>query len=96
MDKRRLVFPPAPASIIAGILWVIYNLMFSRAMTMAIFSGSIFGYVGYDLTHYYLHHGTPWLGYFKALKHHHMKHHFGYPDSGSHKHLLHEVNPFDS
>ena len=88
MDKRRLVFPPAPASIVAGILWVSYRLVFSPAMTMAVFAGSIFGYVAYDLTHYYLHHGTPWLAYFRALKQYHMKHHFSYPDLGNSLRLI--------
>ena len=41
-----------------------------------LFVGAILGYMCYDLTHYYLHHGTPYFAYFQRLKSYHVKHHF--------------------
>ncbi len=41
-----------------------------------VLTGSIVGYMCYDLTHYYLHHGTPSFAYFRRLKSYHVKHHF--------------------
>lgn len=44
--------------------------------TWAVVCGLVLGYIGYDLTHYYLHHGTPSTPYFTRLKAVHMVHHF--------------------
>lgn len=45
-------------------------------MALAVFAGSISGYIVYDMIHYYLHHGTPYGSYFRALKRYHVKHHY--------------------
>lgn len=45
--------------------------------------GLVIGYVGYDLTHYYLHYGSPKKGgYFDRLRSYHVRHHFESPDLG--------------
>ena len=76
MDKKRLVFPPAPASILAVVLYNLYLLVSPAPVAQVMFAGTIVGYMGYDLIHYYLHHGTPFLHYFQDLKTYHVKHHF--------------------
>ena len=38
--------------------------------------GMLVAYIAYDLTHYYLHHGTPSLAYFRRLRAVHMHHHY--------------------
>lgn len=45
-------------------------------------AGFIFGYVMYDVTHYYIHHNKPYLGYFRSLKDYHILHHYKNPQLG--------------
>ncbi|KAL3859185.1 hypothetical protein ACJMK2_009414 [Sinanodonta woodiana] len=76
MDKYRLVFPPLPASILALMIYGSFAIFWPKAVCQGLFAGTILGYIFYDLTHYYLHHGTPGFGYFRSLKKYHVKHHF--------------------
>ena len=39
-------------------------------------AGFLVGYVGYDLIHYYIHHGAPKSGHFSEMKTYHNKHHY--------------------
>lgn len=58
MDRLRLVMPPALFLILATPFWKLAHFLFSydwNAAT-AVYCGGIFGYVCYDLTHYFLHH----------------------------------------
>ncbi|KAF7558339.1 hypothetical protein G7046_g5817 [Stylonectria norvegica] len=77
MDKYRLVMPPTLFVVLATPFWylahvVIYHSWYAAT---AVYCGAIFGYVCYDLTHYFLHHENLPLWY-KALKKHHLQHHF--------------------
>lgn len=57
MDKLRLVMPPALFAVLAYPFWHLAHFVFREwHVSTAIFSGAIFGYVLYDLTHYFLHH----------------------------------------
>ena len=75
-DRMRLVFPPITAALIiyvplAHILPVTVN------EGRGLLAGALIGYIMYDLTHYYLHHGSPKPGsYFGDLKSYHVAHHF--------------------
>jgi 4-hydroxysphinganine ceramide fatty acyl 2-hydroxylase len=58
MDKYRLVMPPAMLTILTIPFWHLAHAIFFydwHAAT-AVFSGGLFGYICYDLTHYFLHH----------------------------------------
>lgn len=82
LDRGRLVFPP-----VAGILMMLpflffFQILLHRAMANALIAGALVGYMLYDLTHYYLHHGKPTSSYFRRLKEHHMQHHYRDPDHG--------------
>jgi 4-hydroxysphinganine ceramide fatty acyl 2-hydroxylase len=58
MDKYRLVMPPALLTMLAFPFWHLAHALFFydwNAAT-AVFCGGLFGYVCYDLTHYFLHH----------------------------------------
>ncbi|XP_033755379.1 fatty acid 2-hydroxylase-like [Pecten maximus] len=76
LDKKRLVFPPVPATILGITLYTIYATVIPHAITLSLAAGTVTGYIIYDLTHYFLHHGRPTLPYFKSLKKYHVKHHF--------------------
>lgn len=69
------MFPPALAVGVMCILWPTFALLFSAAQECAFLSGGFVGYIAYDLTHYYLHHGRP-FGPVRRLKRRHMDHHY--------------------
>ena len=82
-DTSRLVFPPVPASLAIAFFYLVLRLILSAAAAGTVFAGSLLGYVIYDLTHYYLHFGSPHKGsYLYHLKAHHVKHHFAHHRSG--------------
>ncbi len=72
MDPDRLVFPPA----LGLILWGLVYFAFSKAGDWAVlvFLGIHFGYVCYDMTHYFIHHSKG--GALHWLKRYHAKHHY--------------------
>ena len=76
MDRMRLVFPTVPATIFASLIFGLYSLLVPWPVAQAMFAGTLVGYMIYDLTHYYIHHGTPFTAYFRNLKRYHVKHHF--------------------
>lgn len=74
-DRYRLVMPPAVSiGLFVTCLWF-YTAVFGRH-GWALHAGFTLGYMYYDLTHYYLHHGRPRHPYLRRLKKHHMLHHF--------------------
>jgi 4-hydroxysphinganine ceramide fatty acyl 2-hydroxylase len=58
MDKLRLVMPPALFTALATPFYHLAHAVFYWDWYVAttVFSGGIFGYICYDLTHYFLHH----------------------------------------
>jgi hypothetical protein len=59
MDKDRLVFPPAAAFIIIAVLYTTYRIILPYSIFCCFAAGKLFGYICYDMIHYYLHHGSP-------------------------------------
>ncbi|WVZ25757.1 hypothetical protein V8G54_004301 [Vigna mungo] len=68
MDSYRLVFPPVAAAILALPIWNLVKLICTPSIAPAVFGGILLGYVMYDCTHYYLHHGQPKSEVPKSLK----------------------------
>lgn len=58
MDKYRLVMPPTLFIALATPFWYLAQAVFywNWCAATAVFCGGIFGYICYDLTHYFLHH----------------------------------------
>ncbi|KAK3683902.1 inositolphosphorylceramide-B C-26 hydroxylase [Podospora appendiculata] len=77
MDKYRLVMPPTMFFVLAAPFWKLAHSIFywDWSVATAVFCGGITGYIGYDLTHYFLHHQNLPLWY-KELKKYHLQHHF--------------------
>ena len=76
-DPYHLVFPPAPAALIAITIYSIFSLFLPACIMKGWFAGTALGYVTYDLIHYYLHHGHPEPNsYFGRLKKWHIRHHY--------------------
>ncbi|KAJ4975569.1 hypothetical protein NE237_000675 [Protea cynaroides] len=82
MDGLRLVFPPAATAILTVPFWQLLRLFTTPSSTPALFGGGMLGYVMYDVTHYYLHHGRPSTEVPRKLKKYHMNHHFRIQDKG--------------
>ncbi|CAL9113816.1 dihydroceramide fatty acyl 2-hydroxylase FAH1 [Musa acuminata AAA Group] len=82
MDGLRLVFPPAATAILCVPFWNVVKLIATPSTTPALFGGGLFGYVMYDCTHYYLHHGQPSKDPAKNLKRYHLNHHFRIQNKG--------------
>ncbi|KAJ7947376.1 fatty acid hydroxylase 2 [Quillaja saponaria] len=59
VDGLRLVFPPAATAVLCLPFWNLLKFMSTPSTTPALFGGGLLGYVMYDVTHYYLHHGQP-------------------------------------
>jgi sterol desaturase/sphingolipid hydroxylase (fatty acid hydroxylase superfamily) len=74
-DKYRLVMPP---TVSMTIFWVFLglNLLVMGGYGFAFHAGLTAGYMTYDLTHYYTHHGRAKSGRMRQLRQHHMHHHF--------------------
>ncbi|XP_072836585.2 fatty acid 2-hydroxylase [Pogona vitticeps] len=82
-DDTRLVFPPIPASLVIFFLYLVSKAVFPEALGLSLFAGGLFGYVVYDMTHYYFHYGSPKPGtYLQRLKSYHVKHHFVHQKTG--------------
>lgn len=95
-DGSRLVFPPVPASLVIAFFYVTLRLILPEAVGGTLFAGGLLGYVLYDMTHYYLHFGSPHKGsYLYSMKAHHVKHHFAHQKSGELARGL-PVSPTDS
>ncbi|XP_060203120.1 dihydroceramide fatty acyl 2-hydroxylase FAH2-like [Lycium barbarum] len=82
MDGLRLVFPPAATAILLLPLWSLVKLLVPFTYAPAFLGGGLLGYIMYDCTHYYLHHGKPLKGVSHSLKRYHMDHHFKVQDKG--------------
>ncbi|KAH9490969.1 Fatty acid 2-hydroxylase [Bulinus truncatus] len=83
MDPTRLVFPPLPASFFAVPFYFLCISLFPVGLSQITFAGIVSGYMGYDLIHYYLHHGEkPSLAYFQQLKSYHNLHHYKHQQLG--------------
>ena len=74
-DKMRLVMPPSVSIPLAVIFFLGFYVVLGNAAFPA-FGGFILGYLGYDYTHYYLHHVVPKTTVGKKLREQHMRHHF--------------------
>lgn len=58
MDRLRLVMPPTLFALLATPFWKLAQTVFfyNWYAATAVYCGGIFGYICYDLTHYFLHH----------------------------------------
>ncbi|KAL1598883.1 fatty acid alpha-hydroxylase [Paraconiothyrium brasiliense] len=77
MDKYRLVMPPTLFAALAAPFWKFahFIIFWNWHGALVAYCGGVFGYVCYDMTHYFLHHrNLP--AYWRELKKYHLKHHF--------------------
>ncbi|HKB85252.1 MAG TPA: sterol desaturase family protein [Ignavibacteriaceae bacterium] len=75
-DSRRLVMPPSISIPLALLFYFIFTLILGTMYVAPFFVGFILGYLGYDMTHYAVHHYNMHNRVWLAIKNHHMKHHY--------------------
>ena len=80
-DKYRLVMPPAVSITLFFTFLAIWWLLLGSRWVWSFHAGFVFGYMLYDMTHYWVHHASPKSKYGRQLKKHHMLHHFKDPTS---------------
>ena len=85
MCKTRLVMPPVISLPIALFFYIVYWCLFSVVLRqplwlLPVFSGSVLGYVIYDMVHYILHHAKLKKGYLAMCRRQHMRHHVTCPN----------------
>lgn len=83
--KTRLVMPPVVSIPLALLFYGFFALIFGQLLGSPywigpVFSGFIIGYLAYDITHYATHHWPMRSGLLKAIKRHHMRHHYKTPN----------------
>ncbi|KAJ3174987.1 fatty acid alpha-hydroxylase [Geranomyces variabilis] len=76
MDRMRLVMPPALSIALAYGLWCFFSMFLPLNLCFGLATGVIPGYFGYDLIHYYLHHGRPFAEHLREMKSYHLDHHY--------------------
>ncbi|KAF3199195.1 fatty acid alpha-hydroxylase [Orbilia oligospora] len=83
MDRYRLVMPPTLFIALATPFWKLAHTLFAHNWYVGtgVFCGGIFGYICYDLTHYFLHH-KKLPSYYQELKKYHLQHHFADYENG--------------
>jgi sterol desaturase/sphingolipid hydroxylase (fatty acid hydroxylase superfamily) len=79
-DPDRLVMPPFATLVVALLLWLPIRWAFGPLYNTAFFGGLVLGYVGYDQTHFWLHHAIPTTAAGKWMRKYHMVHHFSTPE----------------
>ncbi|KAK4504854.1 hypothetical protein PRZ48_002817 [Zasmidium cellare] len=77
MDRLRLVMPPTLFVVLATPFWKLAHTVFfyDWYAAVAVYCGGIFGYICYDMTHYFLHH-KKLPSFYQELKKYHLQHHF--------------------
>lgn len=75
-DPLRLVMPPLLSLPIMLCALLITRLIVGPVLVWPVLAGFILGYVGYDSTHYWLHHAQPRTLMMRRLRALHMAHHF--------------------
>ncbi|SCU88966.1 LAME_0E01772g1_1 [Lachancea meyersii CBS 8951] len=75
MDRYRLVMPPTLFVLLCTPFYKLVFGLLPHYWACAGFAGGMFGYMCYDLTHYFLHHAKL-PTYLQKLKRYHMEHHY--------------------
>ncbi|KAG1143593.1 hypothetical protein G6F37_006676 [Rhizopus arrhizus] len=76
MDRLRLVVPPALFVVLAYPWVTLAHTIFPPFVAYGIVGGGIFGYICYDMTHYYVHHAKVIPFHFTEMKKYHLAHHY--------------------
>ena len=74
-DKDRLVMPLGASIPLGIIFYALFYVLMGHRIGEPFFAGFVLGYLGYDGTHYAVHHFRQTTRIGKWVKRHHMRHH---------------------
>jgi sterol desaturase/sphingolipid hydroxylase (fatty acid hydroxylase superfamily) len=74
-DTRRLVMPPSVSIPLAALFFLGFRWALGP-YALAAFAGFIAGYLFYDTTHYFTHHGPARTAWSRAQRRRHFRHHY--------------------
>ena len=74
-DKDRLVMPLGASVPLGIIFYALYYVLLGHRIGEPFYAGFVLGYLGYDGTHYAVHHFRQTTRIGKWVKRHHMRHH---------------------
>lgn len=80
-DQYRLVMPPAVSIALYFLFLALWRTLLGP-YGFTFHAGFTLGYMFYDVSHYYMHHGPPSFEWFRKLRKHHMVHHSPRTDRG--------------
>jgi 4-hydroxysphinganine ceramide fatty acyl 2-hydroxylase len=72
----RLVVPPTLFVALAYPWITLAHFLFPPMMAYGVVAGGMFGYICYDMTHYYVHHAKVIPFHFTEMKKYHLAHHY--------------------
>jgi dihydroceramide fatty acyl 2-hydroxylase len=75
-DPLRLVMPPSVSIPLGAAVFGLFYLALGHRLVGGVTAGFFAGYLVYDMTHFYVHHGHPRSRVAKVLRERHMRHHF--------------------
>ena len=81
-DAMRLVMPPSASIPLATGFYFLFDALLPANNIFGFFPGFILGYLVYDISHYAIHHFNFKGSFWKAIKQHHMLHHYQDPTKG--------------
>ncbi len=79
-DATRLVMPLGASLPLALLIAALLYLLGKPFATVPYFCGIVAGYLFYDFTHWSTHYRTPLTAWGRAIRAHHMAHHFAVTD----------------
>ena len=80
-DTTRLVLPPTLSITLSVGFYLLFTALFTPGVAHAAFGGLLFGYLIYDMLHWFTHVGAPKNRVLKHLRKQHMIHHFRQPNT---------------
>ncbi len=81
-DKDRLVMPLGASIPLGIVIYALVHYLVGNTYGEPYFAGMVLGYLGYDGTHYAVHHFKQTTRIGRFLKRHHMLHHHADNDGG--------------
>jgi len=79
-DSMRLVMPLGASIPLALVIAGLLALVGKPGVTIPYYCGIVAGYLFYDFTHWSTHYRTPKTAWGRAIRAHHMAHHFADPE----------------
>ena len=76
MDRLRLVMPPILFAALSAGPYFLFRFILGQKFLNPLYSGAVTAYIGYDLCHYFAHHGTSRFNFVNMMKSYHMAHHY--------------------